>query len=842
MACRRRPPVRVGLILASLAFAAALPAAPAAAAPAEAVSPYLLGLDFPVAMAFAPDGRLFYNEKFTGQIRIVDTTGTAPGLLPQRFDVVSPLNTTSEMGLLGIAIDPDWQTTPWVYVYHTFDNGTLRENRITRYWAAGNVSSANETVFSGIPAAEYHNGGILQIGPDGKLWVTTGDAMDGGRSPDITYLGGKVLRINRDGTIPSDNPFAGSPVYSTGHRNVFGLTFNPRTGAPYITENGELTNDEVNFIRPGRNYGWPWDSGFANNSTSLDPLWAITPTIAPTGIVSDISRHASDNLTDLLFGDWNTASLRRLTVGPAAYDTVVYEELLFTRAVSHILDLDFGPGGLLFLATPEGIYSSDLHTVGNQLPIPSITLNRTAQFVGRLISFDDKGSYDPEAGGIFAHDWQFGDGTNASGTYVTHAYSSPGIYTVTLTVADELGARNSTNRTVRIVDLAANEPPNASIFATRFVQFENRPVGFGGGDSTDPEDGGIRSFAWDFADGTNDTGSWVLHNFSRRGNYTVRLTVTDELGLAGSASVTVRILAVLENTPPFAVASASSLRGWIGRSLNFSAAASGDAEGGIVARLWQFGDGATDTPGYVSHVYASAGEFLVVLTVWDELNASASATLRVVVLDPAANAPPTAVITPPPGPPRRGVPLFLSGDLSTDVEGGIYAHEWAFGDGTWALGGSVYHTYALPGVYTVGLSVRDELGAVGTAFLAIEVLDARSSPTVSFVSDDWTAQVGRPLYFDGGTSTAVSGYIVEARWDFGDGRTASGLQVRHIFREAGDYLVTLHILDSEGSTSSASSVVRITRPPPQSASYEAFAIALAAVGAVLALAARRRGE
>lgn len=832
----------VGLALAFLTLSFAALAPPAAAGQTSAVTPYLLGLDFPVAMAFAPDGRLFFNEKYTGQIRIIDTTGFAPALLAQPLDVVPSLNTSNEMGLLGIALDPDWQTTPWVYVFHTFDNGTLRENRITRYFAATNVSSRNETVFAGIPAWDFHNGGILQFGPDGKLWVTTGDSNDGGRSPDVTYLGGKVLRINRDGSIPSDNPFAGSPVFSTGHRNVFGLTFNPRTGAPYITENGELTNDEVNFIRPGRNYGWPWDSGFANNGSSLDPIWAITPTIAPTGIVADTSRHLFENETDLIFGDWNTASLRRLTIAPPAFDAVVSEELIFTRAVSHILDLDFGPGGLLFLSTPEGIYTTDLHTVGNQLPLPSLTANRTVQFVGFPMSFSDADSFDPEAGGIFAHEWQFGDGTNASGSYVNHSYAAAGAYTVTLTVADELNARNSTTITVRIVELADNQPPVASILASRLLQFENRPIGFSGGNSTDPEDGGIRSYTWAFSDGTNDTGSYVLHNFTTRGSYTVRLTVTDEFGVPGSTSVAVRVLSPLENRPPVAVASASSLRAWIGWTLNFTGAASSDAEGGIVARLWQFGDGTTSTLGYAPHLYAAAGAFLVVLTVWDELNASSNATLQVTVLDPVANLPPRAVITPPDGLAKVGVSLFFTGATSSDAEGGIFGHEWFFGDGTWARGAVAYHTYAAPGRYNVRLAVADELGAVGEVLLSLEVYATPIPAKAAFVSNDWTASVGRPLYFDGSSSASLTGSIVDAWYDFGDGRTAKGLQVEHTFRAPGDYLVTLRVLDSEGATGSASSVVRITEAAPERASFEGFALVFASVAAILALAARpRRG-
>jgi glucose/arabinose dehydrogenase/PKD repeat protein len=825
------------LALALLVAVGALPlgAAPASAAAGGPTTPYILGLDFPVSFVFSPDGRLFFNEKYNGTVRVVDVSGATPVLLPTPFATVANLNITAEMGLIGIALDPAFATTPWLYIYHTFDNGTVLENRITRYWAANNTSGPSEDIVTGIPAWDFHNGGILRFGPDGKLWVTTGDSHNGALAANISYLGGKVLRFNKDGTIPADNPFPGSPVYTRGHRNVFGLTFEPRTGTPVITENGELTNDEVNVLKPGADYGWPWDEGFANNSTKENPIWAISPTIAPTGIIADTSRHTGDNLTDLIFGDWNTASLRRLVVGPPGYDKVQSEELVFTRAVSHVLDLHFGPGGLLYLSTPEGIYTTDLKVFGNEPPVPVFWENRSYQFEGASVSFDGGASYDPEGGGIYSHKWTFGDGTNDTGSFIRHTFAAAGNYTVTLTVTDEIGAANSTSQVYHVLRRADNQPPVASIFVSRPIQFENRPIGFGAANSTDPEDGGIYAREWRFGDGGNASGSYVTHNFTARGTYIVSLTVADEFGATGTSSVTVQILAPSENTAPTAAAGGST-RGWAGIPMNFTAEPSSDHEGGIVDHLWDFGDGSTSALGVVAHTYAAPGAYAVSLTVWDELGASASTSLAVTVLDPATNQGPIAVITLPPGVLKATVNLTFSGEQSTDAEGGIYLHAWSFGDGTTAEGAYVGHTYLEPGEYTVRLTVFDELGATGGQAVTVTVRPFVIPPSVTFVASNWHTTLGTPIYFDGSASRDEDGYITDAYWDFGDGTNESGLQVTHYFRTPGNHTVTLYVVDEVGAVGNASSFAvvepRDQGPPDLGAPLMAGAVTLAVVAAM----------
>ncbi|MFQ5879470.1 MAG: PQQ-dependent sugar dehydrogenase, partial [Dehalococcoidia bacterium] len=258
------------------------------------------GLEFPVSIAFAPDGRIFYNERLTGRIRIIQEGQVLPEPFAQ-LDVV----TRAETGLLGLTLDPAFQENGFLYVYHTYQAGGGIRNRVARFRAQGNQGVEMEVILDGIPAAAIHNGGILEFGPDGKLYVATGDATQRRRAQDVDFLGGKTLRLNPDGAIAEDNPFPGSPVYSLGHRNVFGMAFRPQTGALYITENGPASDDEINLVTAGGNYGWPEVLGVANDQRYIDPIATYTPVIAPTEAdfySGDV--YPQQYRGNLFFGDW----------------------------------------------------------------------------------------------------------------------------------------------------------------------------------------------------------------------------------------------------------------------------------------------------------------------------------------------------------------------------------------------------------------------------------------------------------------------------------------------------------------------------------------------------------
>jgi glucose/arabinose dehydrogenase len=242
----------VGL-LPVLARAASLP-------PGFAETRIAQGLD-PTALAIAPDGRLFLTEK-PGRIRIVKDDV----LLATPFATVTP-DRDNEQGLLGIALDPNFASNGFVYVFYTVP-GSSRRNRISRFTARGDVAAGGETVlFDLSPRNSWvHNGGGLAFGPDGKLYVSAGDDQSPNNAPSTTTLHGKILRLNADGSVPADNPnptwsFPYNAIWALGLRNPFHIAFQPGTGRMYINEVGEAGWEEINEGAPNANYGWPGIEG-----------------------------------------------------------------------------------------------------------------------------------------------------------------------------------------------------------------------------------------------------------------------------------------------------------------------------------------------------------------------------------------------------------------------------------------------------------------------------------------------------------------------------------------------------------------------------------------------------
>lgn len=301
-------------------------------------------LEWPVSLAFPPDGQILYNERFTGKLRAIAGSSPVGGELGN-VSVVAD----GEQGLLGLALDPDFETNPWAYVYHTYFNASAGRamNRVSRL-TIGLAPSPPVVILDGIPAGTFHNGGIIAFAPDGMLFVTTGDALNPAASQDPGSLAGKVLRLHRDGRRPADNPIPGSYAYTIGHRNIFGLAFHPETGRAYISENGPVSNDEINFLEPGGNYGWPHVTGIANDARYVDPIVVYADVIAPTGIAF------LEN--DLFLGDWNRGVLQRIALSPPEFRRVLGNETIDRFPANGILDVEAGPDGALYVSTPDAIY------------------------------------------------------------------------------------------------------------------------------------------------------------------------------------------------------------------------------------------------------------------------------------------------------------------------------------------------------------------------------------------------------------------------------------------------------------------------------------------------------
>jgi glucose/arabinose dehydrogenase len=245
------------------------------------------------SMVFSPEGQLFFNEKNNGAIRIMDKDRQ---ILAQPFANVDDLYANWEQGMLGLAIDPEFDSNHYVYLYYTALVGTEDGsggkviNRVLRFTDVNNTGTDKTIILDNIPASRgYHSGGAMAFGPDGKLYITVGDATEHIFAQDPSIVIGKVLRINKDGTIPADNPYPNFPVYTIGHRNMYGIAFDDN-GTGLVTENGDFHFDEINLITKGGNYGFPTlqppnlPPELANNS-SIKPLRSYWDTIAPTQMI-----------------------------------------------------------------------------------------------------------------------------------------------------------------------------------------------------------------------------------------------------------------------------------------------------------------------------------------------------------------------------------------------------------------------------------------------------------------------------------------------------------------------------------------------------------------------------
>jgi glucose/arabinose dehydrogenase len=233
------------------------------------------GLQVPWGLAFLPDGDLLVAERTTGRILRVPKGGGKP-VVAKELPAID--KNIGEGGLLGIAVSPDYAEDKQVYAYYT----GAQDNRVVHF----SLDGSETPIITGIYRSTNHDGGRIAFGPDGKLWITTGDGLEGSRSQDPGNPGGKILRINPDGSIPDDNPVPGNPYWTLGHRNVQGLAWDD-DGRLWASEFGENRFDEVNLIQKGKNYGWPEVEGVGDThgGTYTNPLvtWP-TSEASPSGM------------------------------------------------------------------------------------------------------------------------------------------------------------------------------------------------------------------------------------------------------------------------------------------------------------------------------------------------------------------------------------------------------------------------------------------------------------------------------------------------------------------------------------------------------------------------------
>jgi glucose/arabinose dehydrogenase len=313
--------------------------------------------NFPVGLSFAPDGRLFYNEKITGNVRVVNADGET-----QPEPVVNlPTDALVERGMLGIEVDPNFEENHYVWVVHTA-LGTARDwpsNKLIRFREDDGIAQdVTEILSLPIETGELlHNGGNVHFDAEGLLYISFGDYGVAANAQDISTMQGGIHRfeVNGDELIPAEgNPFEGNSLWAYGFRNPFDFDFDPITGNIITTENGPDCDDEINMVLPGFNYGWGEDYECLGMGFPLDidlympPILSFTPTIAPTGVIVYNNPAIPEWQGDIFYCAWNTGELTRVILNETR-SSVLETHIIDLGDASCKLDITVGPdGGLYF--------------------------------------------------------------------------------------------------------------------------------------------------------------------------------------------------------------------------------------------------------------------------------------------------------------------------------------------------------------------------------------------------------------------------------------------------------------------------------------------------------------
>ncbi|MGQ0795391.1 MAG: PQQ-dependent sugar dehydrogenase, partial [Nitrosopumilaceae archaeon] len=513
-------------------------------------STFISGLSSPTAMEFSPDGRLFVAQK-SGALRVIKD-----GVLLSTPFLTVPVNSSGERGLLGIAFDPNFATNGYVYVYYT-TSSTPIHNRISRFTADPanpDIALAGSELqilnLENLSTATNHNGGAIHFGNDGKLYVAVGENANPSNSQSLSTRLGKMLRINSDGTIPTDNPFyntvgARQEIWALGLRNPFTFAFDPSPSSNlmYINDVGQDAWEEINSGTSGANYGWPTCEGVCSNPSFVNPIYAY-PHDGGGRAISGAAFYQSNQfppeyLGSFFFGDYVAGFIKRLAPNGQVFD--------FLSPINSPVDIKIGPDGSLYYLS---IGSGTVHRVqyvntGNSNPVAVATANPTAGPAPLAVSFSGSGSSDPDPGTVLTYSWNFGDGTpTATGVTASHTYNNAGPYVATLTVNDGNGGTDSDT-----VNITIGNPPEGTIdtpiIDTKYNAGDT--ISFSGS-ATDMQDGTLpaSAFHWVvlFHHNTHThpflefdavtSGSFVIPTVGETSAdvwYRIYLTVTDSTGL-----------------------------------------------------------------------------------------------------------------------------------------------------------------------------------------------------------------------------------------------------------------------------------------------------------------------
>jgi glucose/arabinose dehydrogenase len=325
----------------------------AAAAAGFRVETVVGNLQVPWSIVFAPDGRMLFTER-PGRVRVFEQNR----LRPEPLVVIPDVESKAESGLMGLTLHPRFAENHFLYLAYAYNRNGVHV-RVVRFRETGGGVADRKLIIEGIPAAQYHAGTRLGFGPDGKLYVTTGDAAQRELAQKLDSLAGKTLRLNDDGTVPADNPFvaqagARAEIWSYGHRNSQGLDWQPGTNLMFQTEHGPSGfdgpggGDEVNIVERGKNYGWPLVHHRDGRAGLESPLIEYTPALAPASGVFYRGAALPQFRHNFFFGALRGEALVRVELDGRR---VVAQERMLEGKYGRIREVAQGPDGAIYFST-----------------------------------------------------------------------------------------------------------------------------------------------------------------------------------------------------------------------------------------------------------------------------------------------------------------------------------------------------------------------------------------------------------------------------------------------------------------------------------------------------------
>ena len=312
-------------------------------------------LSYPWEILWGPDNFIWMTERGGRISRVNASNGTIIPLI-----TINEVQSNGEGGLLGMVLHPKFSTNPQVFVAYDYNQSGNYKEKIVRYTYNGSTLINPVTILDNISASGIHNGCRLLISPDLKLFITTGDASNQSLPQNKNAVNGKILRLNLDGSIPSDNPIVGNPAWSWGHRNPQGLVL--ANGTLYNSEHGPDSDDEINIIEKGRNYGWPDVKGFCDTrgekifcsaNNVKEPIKTWTPTAAICGLDYYSGSQISQWKNSLLLVALKNSRLYQLKLNATGKEIIETHEF-FNGVYGRLRDICISPDGKVYICTSNG--------------------------------------------------------------------------------------------------------------------------------------------------------------------------------------------------------------------------------------------------------------------------------------------------------------------------------------------------------------------------------------------------------------------------------------------------------------------------------------------------------